>query len=135
LLIAGCGPPEATEVDAAEVWNDSLRAAQVSEAAYGDEDGRPGAKRRVAVLEAEVVRAGGSPSVAPSASGATGGKVALAAERAALRTHVAAVGLLTDAHSREVLAQVIAQTAAAESEILFALAENPSPSSFPGQPL
>ena len=66
LLVAGCGPPEAVEVDVAEVWSDSLRAAQSAEAAYGNDDGRTGAKRRVAALKAEVVRAGGTPSTAPT---------------------------------------------------------------------
>jgi len=75
LLVAGCGPPEAAEVDAAEVWNDSLRAAQIAEAAYGNDDGRTAAKRRVATLKAEVVRAGGTPVAAPT-DAATGGNVA-----------------------------------------------------------
>ena len=134
LLVAGCGPPEAAEVDEAEVWSDSLRAAQIAEAAYGNDDGRTAARRRVATLEAEVVRTGGTPPIAPT-NAASGGNLALVAERAALRTYIAAVGRLKDAHSREVLADVITGSGAAESEILLALAKDPAQSSFPGQPL
>jgi hypothetical protein len=101
---------------------------QVAENAYGDGPGRAGASRRAVKLEAAVRRLGRTPQQAPS-SGPEGTRAALDAERAALRTQVAAVGKLSDASSRELLAGLIAETAAAEARL------SKGSTSFPGQPL
>jgi len=133
LLVAGCGPPDEPEVNAAEVWNEQLRASQAALAAYeGVEDAarlRPRAASRVDRLEALAGAAGATPAVTP------GLEAALEAERAALRTHVAGVGLLEDRPSRELLAGLIAETAQAESELLVLLDRRPIETAFPGQPV
>jgi len=128
LLVAGCGAPEAVPVDSVDVLNHALLQLQVAELAYGDEPGRAGAARRSAKLEAAVRALGGTPQRAP-ASGPRGTRAALDAERAALRSQVAAVGKLPDAKSRALLASLIAETAAAEARLAK------GSTSFPGQPL
>ena len=91
------------------------------------------AQRRVERLEAALRDAGATPRPAPS--GATGVEAALAAEQAALRAHVAAVGQLEAPAYRELLAGLIADAAAGESALLTTLERPPAPSAFPGQPV
>ena len=124
LLLAGCGPPEAAAVDAREVWQEQLRASQEALMAYPPSDKlRRDAEQRTILIGAALEKAGGV------YEDRTSGRVAasaLAGEQAALRAHVAAVGLLGDAASRTLLAELIDGTAGA----VAALAKDST--SFPG---
>jgi hypothetical protein len=134
-LLAGCGPQEEPPVDVGAVLSEQLRATQAVAAAYSGVpgDGRVNAQRRVDRLEEALRDAGGTPKPAPS--GATGVEAALAAEQAALRAHVAAVGQLENAAYRELLAGLITEAAAGESALLTVLKRPAAPSAFPGQPV
>ena len=122
-------------MDAGAVLSEQLRATQAVAAAYSGVagEGRVNAQRRVDRLEEALRDAGGTPKAAPS--GATGVEAALAAEQAALRAHVAAVGQLKNAAYRELLAGLITEAAAGESALLTVLKRPAAPSAFPGQPV
>jgi hypothetical protein len=134
-LLAGCGSEEEPEVDVGQVLAEQLRATQAVAAAYAGVagEGRVNASARVELLEAAVRDAGGSPGAAPT--GDTGVEAALAAEQAALRAHVAAVGQLEARGYRELLVGLIVDAAAGESALLLKLKRPPAPSAFPGQPV
>ena len=134
-LLAGCGPQEEPEVDTGKVLTEQLRATQRVAAAYAGVagQGRVNAAKRVDRLEAALRDAGGTPGTAPS--GPAGVEAALAAEQAALRAHVAAVGQLGAAPYRVLLTGLIADAAAGESALLTTLKRPPAPSAFPGQPV
>ena len=131
LLVVGCGPADALEVNAANVWGEQLRASQTALAAYEGVAGagslRARASSRVERLEAMAGAAGAAPSVTPSL------QAALEAERVALQTHVAAVGKLEDRPSRELLATLVAETAEAVSALRELMDEPPIVDAFPGQ--
>jgi hypothetical protein len=130
LLLAGCGPPEEKTVDAREVWQEQLRVSQEALMAYPDDDKlREDAGARTLLIGAELERAGGVYEDATERKAAS----PLAAEEVALRSYVAAVGLLGDRKSREVLTEVIAGSAAAQSALL-ARQDKLISASFPGQP-
>jgi hypothetical protein len=134
-LLAGCGPPEEPEVDVAEVLGEQLRLTQAVAGAYAGVagQGRASAEDRVRRLKVAVRGAGGTPRTAPS--GDTGLEAALAAESAALRGHVAAIGQLQDRAYRELLAGLVIDAAAGESALLVLLKRPPAPTAFPGQPV
>jgi hypothetical protein len=128
LLLAVCGPPDEPEVQATAVWTDQLRASRRALAAYpASVPERGAASRRVRRLEALAGTVGDTPSAAPSL------EAALAAEREALQTHVAAVGLLVDRASREILADLVAGTAEAVAALRARMDEPPVVDAFPGQ--
>lgn len=135
-LLAGCGPPEEVKVDPAAVLGEQLRVTQGVVHAYAGVggDGRSKAEARADRLEAALRAAGGTPPSAP-AGGATGVEAALAAESAALRAHVAAVGELQCPEFRELLAGLIVDAATAESHLLAELDRPPLETAFPGQPV
>jgi hypothetical protein len=139
LVIAGCGPPEESEVDVGSVLSEQLRVSLAAAEAY---DGLPEAGSLRANAEARARRVsdaldrlGGKPSRSLQFASGTGLEAALAAESAALRAHVAAVGQLQDRESRELLAGLITDAAQAESALLARLGRPPSPTAFPGQPV
>ena len=128
LLLVGCGPPDEPEVDAAQVWGEQLRVSQAALAAYPSGiSPRAKASDRVDRLVALAGATGETPTATPSL------EAALAAERVALQTHVAAVGQLDDRASREVLAELVAGTAEAVSELRMLMDEPPIVDSVPGQ--
>jgi hypothetical protein len=131
LVVAGCGPPEEPKIVPSEVWSEQLRAAQDVVAAYegvrGVGDLRARARARVRRLQPLAAAS----SAQPAASGL---EAALAAERAELRAHVAAVGLLEDRPSRELLADLIADGAQSETALLMLLHRRPVAADFVGQP-
>jgi hypothetical protein len=128
LLMVGCGPPDEPEVNAAEVWGEQLRASQRALAAYpASISPRVKASERVRRLEALAGAAGETPTGTPSL------EAALAAERVALQTHVAAVGLLADRESRAILAELVAGTAEAVAHLRHLMDEPPIVDAFPGQ--
>lgn len=126
LLLVGCGPPDEPKVNADNVWGEQLGASQRALAAYPSIALRAAAADRVAQLDF-VGAIGPAPQATPSL------EAALAAERVALQTHVAAVGLLEDRASRELLATLIAGTAEAVSALRAELDEPPIVDAFPGQ--
>ncbi|MDA0180257.1 hypothetical protein OJ997_08120 [Solirubrobacter phytolaccae] len=141
LLLVGCGPPDEPEVNAANVWRDQLLASMRAEVAYPEIALRSAARDRVRQLEAA---AGGaiaaSVFVPPQAPGQTREEQrkrqlesALDGERRALQAHVAAVGVLEDRASRELLGTLIAGTAEAVSALRAELDEPPIVDAFPGQ--
>jgi hypothetical protein len=128
LLLVGCGPPDEPEVNAANVWGEQLRASQRALAAYPEPGAlRTAAASRVEQLEPLSGASGGAPTVTPSL------QTALEAERVALQTHVAAVGLLEDRASRELLGTLIAGSAEAVSALRVELDEPGIVDAFPGQ--
>jgi hypothetical protein len=133
-LLAGCGPPEEAKVDPAAVLSENLRASQAVVDAYAGVDGRASAQKRVDLLEAALRDAGGTPGAAPAA-GATGVDAALAAETAALRTHVAAIGDLQGDVYRELFTGLIVDAAANQSRLLAQLSRPTLPTAFPGEPV
>lgn len=131
LLLVGCGPPAETEVNAAQVWGEQLRASQRALAAYeGVSEAanlRARASARVNRLEALAGASGESPTATP------GLEAALEAERVALQTHVHAVGQLEDRESREILGDLIAGTAEAVAGLRLLTGARPIVDAFPGQ--
>jgi hypothetical protein len=134
-LLAGCGPPEEPEVDAGEVLGEQLRLTQAVADAYANVagEGRANAEARVRRLEAAIKQVGGNVFAVTGAG--SGLEQALAAESAALRAHVAAVGQLKAPEWRELLAGLIVDAAAGESALLARLHRDPAPTAFPGQPV
>jgi hypothetical protein len=139
LLVAGCGAPDAPPVNAREVWGEQYRASLDASRAYrgvaGAGDLAERARRRADRAGAAYARAGGAVERGGSVPAASSLQAVLAAERRALRAHVAAVGVLADRESRELLANLISESAAAESALLERLHEAPAAAAFPGQPL
>jgi hypothetical protein len=133
-LLAGCGPPEEVKVDPAAVLSENLRATQAVVAAYGSDDGAANAEKRVGRIEAVMRDAGATPGAAPTA-GATGADAALAAETAALRTHVAAIGDLQGDVYRELFSGLIVDAAANQSRLLAQLDRPTLATAFPGEPV
>ena len=128
LVLVGCGPPDEPEVNAAAVWGEQLRASRQALAAYPPSISvRAEAAARVRRLEALAGAAGESATASP------GLEAALRAERVALQTHVAAVGVLEDRASREVLGELVAGTAEAVSALRKLMDEPPVVDAFPGQ--
>jgi len=139
LGLAGCGAPDAPAVKASDVMDTQLGVSRAALASYPSTGEtarlRQRAKARVDRLEAALRLAGGSPGRQKAGKASPPGvERALAAERLALRTHVAGVGLLSDRASRELFAGLIAETAQAESELLTMLGRRPLETAFPGQP-
>lgn len=132
LLLVGCGPPDEPEVNAADVWGEQLRVSQAALAAYeGVSEAaslRVRASERVEQLEAMAGAAGAKPP-----AGTPSLEAALEAERVALQTHVAAVGLLEDRASRELLGTLIAGSAEAVAGLRQLLGAPPIVDAFPGQ--
>ena len=148
-LLAGCGPPEETEVDAAEVLTRQLRAEQAvfaTQQAIGDDDLSipdnwrsqtllEGTRSRIVKLQ-DALSAAGAAVPAPEAGPATASlEVLLAAERRALRVHVEALGELRDPKWSELFGELISGSAAHETALLKLLERPPLPSAFPGQPV
>ncbi|HEY6888316.1 MAG TPA: hypothetical protein VI300_11065 [Solirubrobacter sp.] len=133
-LLAGCGPPDEPKVDAGQVLGEQLRVTQLVVGAYAGGAERRNAEARVKRIEDALVAAGGTPGAAP-ASGVVGANEALAAESAALRAHVAAVGELGGNDYRELLSGLIVDAASAQSRLLAELGRPPLPTAFPGQPV
>jgi hypothetical protein len=135
-LLAGCGPPKEVKVDPASVLSENLRATQVVVGAYAGVggDGRANAQKRVDSIEAALRDAGETPSAAPAA-GATGVDAALAAETAALRAHVAAIGALQRDDYRELFTGLIVDAAANQSRLLAQLDRPSLETAFPGEPV
>lgn len=136
-LLAGCGAEEKPKVDVGQVLGEQLKLTQAVADAYQGVpgDGRASAQRRVALLETALKQVGGNVSPVTGGDRPAGAEVALAAESAALRGHVAAVGQLGESQWRELLAGLIADAAAGESALLTRLKRPPLPSAFPGQPV
>ena len=133
LALAGCGAPEQPPADA-ELLAPSLAAALALAAAYERAGGRLG--RELAARErehAERLRAAGAAAggPAPAAAGGTPLEAALALERAAMRAHVRAVGLVRARRVREVTAEVLAEDARHASLLLARLGRDPLPTAFP----
>ncbi len=138
LAVAGCGPPEETKVVPSQVWGESLSRAEdvvgTYEGVAGTEDLARRAKARVKSLQAAYDAAGGAPRTPGKALADPGLETALAAERSELQAHVAAVGLLGDRPSRELLASLIADGAQSETALLMKLDRQPVAQDFVGQP-
>jgi hypothetical protein len=138
LLAAGCGPPEEPEIVPEDVLREQLRLSRAVVAAYAGvaEAGplRTNAQARARRLE-DALRELGAATETPPPAGAGGPEAALAAESAALRAHVAAVGLLGERRWRELLSGLVAGAAAGESGALALLGRPAVPESFPGQPV
>ena len=121
------GRPEEPEVDAAAVLAEQLRAAQAVAEAYARRAGDAARERRrraCSALEA-ALGARGRRAGRRGARGTTGLEAALAAESAALRAHVAAIGQLADREYRELLAGLVTDAAASESALLVLLERPP----------
>jgi len=129
-LLAGCGPPEAAVVDKSAVLDEQLRLTQAAVAAYGD---AAGDLKTSAMVRARELREAGA-RAEPTPAGPTGLAAALAAESAALRGHVAAVGQLADREDRELLARLVSGAATNESALLERLDRPAIPTAFPGEP-
>jgi hypothetical protein len=138
-LLAGCGPPEEPKVDAGAVLSEQLRVSDAVVDAYDTVPVagtlRASAEARVRRLKAALEPLRGAPSTSLQQAPDTGLEAALAAEGAALRAHVAAVGQLEDPQWRALLAGLIADAAAGESALLALLERPPVPTAFPGQPV
>jgi hypothetical protein len=133
LGLAGCGAPEEPPRDA-ELMAPSLAAALALEAAYERAGGRLG--RELAGREREhaerLREAGAAPggTVSEPAAGAPL-ESALALERAAMRAHVAAVGLVRTRSARTLTAELLAEDARHASLLLARLGREPLPTAFP----
>ena len=136
LVVAGCGPPEEPEIVASEVLLDQLRVSTAALFAYEDADDVASelafARERVERLAA----AHGPSSVhaPPRPSEPTGLQPALDAERAALRAHVEAIGLLSEREWRELFGELIAGSARNEASVRTKLGRRPLETAFPGLP-
>jgi hypothetical protein len=133
-LLAGCGPPDEPKVDVGAVLGEQLRVTQAVVGSYAGGAERRNAEARVRRVEDALRDAGETPGAAPPA-GATGATASLAAESAALRAHVAAVGELGGDEHRELLSGLIVDAASAEARLLAELGRPPLPTAFPGQPV
>jgi hypothetical protein len=136
-LLAGCGPEEAPKVDAEAVLSEQQRLTQRVVDSY---EGVPltgilqaNAVARLRRLDAALERSDPSSRSARTSGGSL--EAALAAESAALRGHVAAVGQLEAREYRELLAGLITDAAASQSALLLRLDRPPAPTAFPGQPV
>ena len=149
LVAAGCGPADEPEVHAADVLAQQLRAEQAVVAAYeaiGDDDlSIPDnwrsqtllarTRARITKLDAALRGEGGVPGGPLEKPANAGLEAVLEAERRALRVHVRAVGQLQEPKWRELLADLVASSAAHETALLQMLERPPLPSAFPGQPV
>ena len=133
LGLVGCGAPEEPPPDA-ELLAPSLAAALALATAYERAGGRVG--RELAARErehADRLRAAGAAT--GGAVAAPGGEAplqsALALERAAMRAHVRAVGLLRARPARSLTAELLADDARHESLLLARLGRDPLPTAFP----
>ncbi|MDA0142233.1 hypothetical protein [Solirubrobacter deserti] len=117
-------------MNAAQVWGEQLRAVQRAIASYPASAGmlETRARERLPLLESMAAAAGATPTATTPSL-----QTALEAERLALQTHVAAVGLLEDRASRELLATLIAAAAEAVSALRLELDEPAIVDAFPGQ--
>jgi len=120
LLAAGCGPPKQVAAGRSAVLDEQLRVTQIAVAA-----GASRARERARLLE----QAGAKAKPQGAASGD-----AYAAETAALRSYVAAIGELGDADSRRLLAELVSGAAASQAELARKAGRDPLSSAFPGQP-
>ena len=133
LGVAGCGAPEEPPPDA-ELLAPSLAAAVALAAAYERAGGRLG--RELAARErahADRLRAAGA-STGGAVAAAGGGaplQSALGLERAAMRAHVRAVGLLRSQGSRALTAELLADDAQHASLLLARFGRDPLPTAFP----
>jgi hypothetical protein len=129
LAVAGCGAPEEPPPDS-ELLAPSLAAALVLAAAYEQRGNRAFAARErehAARLRAVGARAG-APEPATSAHGA---ERLLALERAAMRAHLDAAGLVRDLRTRALAADLLSDAAQHESTLLARLHRDPLPTAFP----
>ena len=137
-LLAGCGPEEEPKVDAGAVLSEQQRlTARVVESYKGVPLAgalKANAEARVRRLDAVLERFPGT-SAEFEKEPETGLEAALAAESAALRAHVAAVGQLEAREYRELLASLVSDAAASQSALLLRLNRPPAPTAFPGQPV
>jgi hypothetical protein len=135
-LLAGCGPEEESKVDAEAVLSEQQRLTQRVVDSYEDVPLagalKANAEARLHRLDAVLEQ---KPGNTFEKEADTGLEAALAAESAALRAHVAAVGQLKAAEYRELLAGLITGAAANQSALLLRLDRPPAPTAFPGQPV
>jgi hypothetical protein len=142
VLLAGCGAQKETVVAPSDLLGRSLRAETRVAAAYATLDGserarvarlaaNAGARRQS--LRAAFESAGGTSAPAVAASGGGLGAV-LRAEQAALRAHVAGVGLTTDQKLRDLLAGLVAGSAANAAALMALVSPQPVYVAFPGEP-
>jgi hypothetical protein len=140
-LVAGCGADEAPAAPASEVLARQLAAAQGVVAAYGSLS-TPAevpalarrARGREQQLESAVSAAGGTPPAASSAAAAPSVERALAAQRAALAAHVAAIGAIRAPATLELLTGLVVDSAADEAALAALLGRDPLANPFPGEP-
>jgi hypothetical protein len=137
-LLAGCGPEEEPNVDAGAVLSEQQRlTARVVDSYEGvplAEALKANAEERVRRLDA-VLKRFPRKSAEFEKEPETGLEAALAAESAALRGHVAAVGQLQAGEYRELLAGLVTDAAANQSALLLRLDRPPAPTAFPGEPV
>jgi hypothetical protein len=138
-LLAGCGREQEPKIDAGAVLSEQQR---LTERAVGSYEGIPLAGALKANAEARVRRLNAVLERFPGKSGETlekqpetGLDAALAAESAALRAHVAAVGQLQAGEYRELLAGLVIGAAANQAALLLRLDRPPAPTAFPGEPV
>jgi hypothetical protein len=137
-LLAGCGPTQEPEVDAGAVLAEQQR---LTERVVGSYEGVPLSGALRANAQARVRRLNAVRERFPGRSATfekepdTGLEAALAAESAALRAHVAAVGELKAAEFRELLAGLVADAAANQAALLLRLGRPAAPTPFPGEPV
>jgi len=133
LGLAGCGAPEEPPPDA-ELLAPSLAAALALAGAYERAGGRIG--RALAAREREHARrlraAGARPgAAAPEAPDGEPLRAALVLERAAMRAHVHAVGLVRAPRTRSLSAELLADDARHELALRERLGLGGTPSAFP----
>jgi hypothetical protein len=137
-LLAGCGPEDEPKIDAGAVLSEQQR---LTERAVGSYEGVPLAGALKANAESRVRRLNAVLERFPSKSAEfekepeTGLVAALAAESAALRAHVAAVGQLQAREYRELLAGLVTDAAANQAALLLRLDRPPAATAFPGEPV
>lgn len=137
-LLAGCGPPEHEEIVPADVLRRQL---EVTDAVIAAVEGVPeaaplrrNAEDRARRIEAMLRAEAAAPAAAKTFQAGTTLEGALAAESAALREYVAAIGLLGDREHRELLGGLVADSATNEAALLELL-DRPLPTAFPGEPV
>jgi hypothetical protein len=138
-LLAGCGPPEQEEVVPADVLRKQLEATQKVIIAYKGDPRLASLLRNAEARERRISAALERSRTGPvdaelTETGTQRLEAALAAESAALREHVAAVGLLSDREARELLGGLVADSATNEAALLELL-DRPLPTAFPGEPV